>query len=125
MELACRKAARKLTFEYLEETGGNGWWGKNENKDFYENLTGKDNPWNWVRILHGGSPNAKQVIPGDHAGICECSMLEALLPGSIKMERLGRSGDWFAESAVHMSPDLGEKRIALSLEEFLPILRNE
>ena len=27
MELACRKAARKLIFEYLEETDGSGWWG--------------------------------------------------------------------------------------------------
>jgi len=125
MELACRKAARKLTFEWLEETAGEGWWGKRENKDFYENLRGKDNPWNWVRILHGHSPNAYAVLPGDHAGITECSELEAFFPGSIKLDRLNTEEDWFAESAVGMSAELGETCIATTMDEYLPLLRNE
>jgi creatinine amidohydrolase len=125
MELACRKAARKLVFEYLEETAGTGWWGKRENKDFYENLTGKDNPWNWVRILHSQAPSTHHILSPDHAGVCESSLLEALFPGSIKLDRLGLSRDWFAESAVEMSPELGEKCIAGTVEEYLHTLCNE
>ena len=41
MTLACMKAAKKLIMADLEKTGGYGWWGNNENKDFYENLKGK------------------------------------------------------------------------------------
>jgi len=125
MELACRKAARKLTFEYLEETGGYGWWGKRENKDFYESMTGKDNPWNWVRFLHGCAPEADAKYGSDHAGVYECSQLEALYPGSILLDRLGRTDDWFAESAKDTSAELGEAMIAETLRVYLPILRGE
>jgi len=125
MELACRKAARKLIFEWLEETDGEGWWGRRENKDFYENLRGKDNPWNWVRFLCTRSEKDIVIVPGDHAGIAECSCLEALFPGTIKLDRLDASEDWFAETAVGTSAELGERSIAAWLEEYLPKLRDE
>ena len=51
MTLACMKAAKKLIMADLEKTGGYGWWGNNDNKDFYENLKGNDNPWNWIRVI--------------------------------------------------------------------------
>lgn len=122
MELACRKAARKLIFEYLEETDGYGWWGRNENKDFYANLKGIDNPWNWVRILTGVArfpKNVKLEYGTDHAGIWECSLLEALLPGSIKYDRLKESTDWFAQSALDMSDEIGQGMVRRSVEEHI------
>ena len=125
MELACRKAARKLIFEWLEETDGEGWWGRRENKDFYENLRGKDNPWNWVRFLCTRSEKGIVIVPGDHSGIAECSGLEYLFPGTIKLDRLDASEDWFAETAVDTSAELGERTISAWLEEYLPKLRNE
>ncbi len=112
MTLACMKAAKKLTMEYLEEKGGYGWWGKNENKEFYENLVGNDSPWNWIRVIRLISDTTDDKFmqdQADHAGIYECSQLESLYPGSIKLERLKDSNDWFAESAKDMSVELGDQ----------------
>lgn len=120
MTLACMKAAKKLTFEYLDETKGYGWWGKNENKDFYENLSDEDNPWNWVRVILG---SAIADCPGDHAGIYECSELEYLYPGSIKLERLAESDDWFAESARDMSVELGQAHIEKTVDAIIKMIQ--
>lgn len=112
MTLACMKAAKKLTMEYLEEKDGYGWWGKNENKEFYEGLVGADSPWNWVRVIRlitDTTDDEKMKEQSDHAGFFECSMLESLYPGSVKLERLKDTDDWFAMSSVDMSVELGDK----------------
>lgn len=114
MELACRKAARKLIFEYLDDTKGYGWWGKNENKEFYSQMSAEDNPWNWIQVIGAGRnlvPNATAKWGGgDHAGRCECSMLEYLWPGTIKLDRLPETDDWFAQDSINMSHEQGQER---------------
>ncbi|MBE5868730.1 MAG: creatininase family protein [Lachnospiraceae bacterium] len=121
MALACMKAARKLIFEYLDETMGEGWWGNNENKDFYENMSAMDNPWNWIRVLNG-SDTAKEKLGGDHAGRKECSLLEYLFPGTIKLERLAETDDWFAQDAAQMSVEMGRQFVEYSLEDYIPMM---
>lgn len=126
MELACMKAARKLIFEYLEENDGYGWWGNNENKDFYENLKGIDNPWNWVRCLSGSktvSPEFYKKYPGDHAGKYECGGLEYLYPGTIKLERLKETDDWFAQNAVEMDVEKAKEKIEALTDEFIKLMK--
>lgn len=126
MELACMKAARKLIFEYLEENDGYGWWGNNENKDFYENLKGIDNPWNWVRCLSGSktvSPEFYKKYPGDHAGKYECGGLEYLYPGTIKLERLKETDDWFAQNAVEMDVEKSKEKIEALTDEFIKLMK--
>ena len=112
MGLACMKAARKLIFEYLDQTKGYGWWGKNENKEFYDKMSAEDNPWNWIRVFNctkGLSYNgierraAKHHLHGDHAGVMECSCLEYLYPGSIKLDRYNDCDDWFSRSSINMN----------------------
>lgn len=123
MTLACMKAAKKLTFEYLDETQGLGWWGNNANKDFYQNLSASENPWNWVRIIRGSS-----VVPGlsgDHAGIHECSSLEYLYPGSIKLERLSETDDWFTESAHDTSIEWGEERVTKIVDAIIKMTEEQ
>lgn len=125
MELACMKAARKLIFEYLEETRGQGWWGNNDNGSFYDSLKGMDNPWNWVRVITGGGRNADnkhKKTHGDHAGVHECSLLEALYPGSIKLDRLKDTDDWFAQSAKDMTREYGESEIEHTVEEHIKFI---
>lgn len=123
MTLACMKAAKKLTFEYLDETQGLGWWGNNDNKEFYSNLSATENPWNWIRVIRG---SADIGIPGDHAGKYECSSLEYLYPGSIKLERLSETDDWFAQSARDMSAELGKERVTISVDTIVKMMqRNE
>lgn len=120
MTLACMKAAKKLTFEYLDETKGYGWWGRNENQAFYDNLSDEDNPWNWVRVLLS---DRIADTPGDHAGIYECSGLEYLYPGTVKLERLSEADDWFAKSAKEMSVELGEKIVWQIVDRFVEMLK--
>ena len=120
MELACMKAARKLVFEYLDTTKGYGWWGKNENKEFYQQMSAEDNPWNWVKTIRSFSAEAKAIYGGgDHAGKVECSVMEHLYPGSIKLERLCETDDWFAQASAEMSAELGEKRVAKSVADYV------
>ncbi|MBE5867480.1 MAG: creatininase family protein [Lachnospiraceae bacterium] len=121
MTLACMKAAKKLTFEYLDETQGIGWWGNNANKDFYSNLSATENPWNWVRVIRCSAVAAG--YPGDHAGIHECSSLEYLYPGSIKLDRLSETDDWFAESAKDTSVKWGEERITKIVDTIVGIIK--
>lgn len=126
MELACMKAARKLIFEYLEETDGYGWWGNNENKDFYENLQGIDNPWNWVRCLGGPKTISKEFAkkhPGDHAGKYECAMLENLYPGTIKLDRLKDTDDWFAQNSIEMNVEKGKAKLEELTDEFVKLMK--
>lgn len=122
MTLACMKAAKKLTFEYLDETKGYGWWGKNENKEFYENLSAEDNPWNWIRVLRGVS---EANLPGDHAGKYECSDLEYLFPGTIKLERLSETDDWFAQSSLEMSLELGKSHMTQTVDAIIKMMQEK
>ena len=124
MSLACMKAAKKLIMAELEQKGGYGWWGKRENADFYENLSGSDSPWNKVRFV---------LIPetasfkgdSDHAGVVECSMLEYLYPGSIKLERHNATCDWFAESAVNTDINYGEKLVNDCVDDIIKIIKGD
>lgn len=126
MTLACMKAAKKLTMEYLEETGGYGWWGNNENKDFYEGLKGSDSPWNWIRVIRLSSDALKRTMPSarsDHAGVHECSLLESLYPGIIKMDRLKDTDDWFAETAKDTTKEYGDTRVDGIVRGILEIIK--
>lgn len=124
MTLACMKAAKKLIMADLETSGGYGWWGKRENADFYQNLKGSDSPWNKIRVIRipYTNPSAKE---GDHAGIHECSMLEALCPGSIRLDRLDTKEDWFGETAVDMSVAHGEKLVQTCVNDIVKMIKGE
>ena len=122
MTLACMKAAKKLIMADLEESQGYGWWGKKENKDFYANLSEKDSPWNRIRIVRVPyTKNSKGQ--GDHAGIYECSMLEALYEGSIKLERLQDADDWFAESAKEMNLSIGQEMVDIAVNDIVAMIK--
>lgn len=117
MTLACMKAAKKLTFDYLEDTQGRAWWGRNENQKFYEQLEGCDNPWNWITVLPAISKRAQEETGYDHAGKYESSILKALYPDTVKLERISDSDEWFIQSAKESSVEIGEKMISCSLRD--------
>ncbi len=118
---ACIKAGKKLTFQYLEQTKGFGWWGDNKNKEFYENLSAEDNPWNWIRVFNNAPKRLN--IPEDHAGKWECSYLEYLYPGSIKPERLSEADDWFAETASQMDVTAGEENMRIAVDGIIETIQ--
>ena len=118
MTLACMKAAKKLTMEYLEQTLGVGWWGSPEQSNFYETFRNDDSPWNWIRVLFRGSDR----IGGDHAGMKECSILKLLYPEAVKEERIPEAQEWFTKTAKDMSSELGEQILKDSLEKYMGII---
>jgi len=122
MELACMKAARKLVFEFLDTTKGYGWWGKNENKEFYQQMSAEDNPWNWVHTIRVATNTPKALAkhgPGGHADKNECATLEYLFPGTIKLDRLCETDDWFAQDAYLMNVESGKDYIEESVENYI------
>ena len=121
--LSCMKAAKKLTFEYLEETRGIGWWGDNSNLEFYENLDGGDDPWSWITVLPCISKEVQQATGYDHAGKYESSILSALYPETVLKERIKDSDEWFIQAAAESSRELGEKMVELCLADLREKIR--
>lgn len=119
--LACMKAAKKLTFEFLEQTRGIGWWGNNGNSKFYESLDSESDPWKWITVLPAISKEVQLATGYDHAGKYESSILCALYPETVVKERLNESDEWYIRSAVDGSTDLGQKMVDMCLEN----LRNK
>lgn len=119
MTLACAKAAKKLIMEYLEETRGKGWWGSNDFATYYDNLGGGDDPFSMIKVLSCMSTEAQNATGYDHAGKYETSILSALYPEAVKLERLKESDAWFIQSAYEASEELGMKMVEVSLKDLL------
>ncbi|MGI6335946.1 MAG: creatininase family protein [Clostridiales bacterium] len=120
MTLACMKAAKKLTMEYLEDTQGQGWWGSNRMAGYYDNLTDpSENPFNWIKTLPVMAPSVQHATGYDHAGKFESSILRALYPSAVKIERLPESDAWFIQSAGESSLELGLRMVNLSVEDLM------
>lgn len=117
MTLSCMKAAKKLIFAYMEETRGRGWWGSNDFATYYSELNDGASPWDWITVLPTMSAKVQQDTGYDHAGKYECSILRALYPDEVKLERLGESDAWFIQSAADSSPDIGEDMVCRALED--------
>ncbi|MCL2879835.1 MAG: creatininase family protein [Treponema sp.] len=119
MTLACMKAGKKVTMSFLEKTRGNGWWGSNKNAEYYAELDTGSNPFNWIKVLPCMSARAQALTGYDHAGKWECSLLSALRPEAVNLERLNQSDEWFIDSAKFASQEIGFEMIRLSLEDLI------
>ena len=123
MTLACHKAAKKLTMEYMEDTRGRGWWGSNDYADYYENLGSGDDPFSYIKVIPLISQEAQHKCGGfDHAGKFETSLLYALYPDHVSLEKTKENTEWFAESAKEASKELGEHMIKCTLEALEKII---
>ena len=116
MTLCYRMAAKRATMAYLEKTLGQGWWGSESYASYYDELEGENNPFNWIKVIPTMSTAVQNATGYDHAGKYECSILMALYPDSVKLERIDDIKHWFTESAREASPELGELMVEKSLE---------
>lgn len=116
MTLSYMKAAKRATMAYLEKTKGQGWWGSESYMDYYENLENEDNPFSWIKVIPTMSSSVQNATGYDHAGKFECSILMALYPDAVKLERLGDINHWFTKSAADANVDLGNEMVNLSLD---------
>ena len=116
MTLSYMKAAKRATMAYLEKTKGQGWWGSESYKDYYENLETDDNPFAWIKVIPTMSTAVQNATGYDHAGEFECSILMSLYPDAVKLDRIGDIEHWFTKSAANTNKELGDKMVELSLE---------
>ncbi len=123
MTLSYMKAAKRATMRYLEETQGKGWWGSENFADYYEALGSGDDPFSWIKVIPAMSAQVQNETGYDHAGKYECSILMALYPDAVKLERLGDIDHWFTKSAAEANAELGnemvEKSIAYLMEKIV------
>lgn len=116
MTLCYRMAAKRATMKYLEMTLGQGWWGSESYANYYEQLEGDNNPFNWIKVIPTMSTEVQNATGYDHAGKYESSILMALYPDSVKLDRIDDIKHWFTESAREANAELGEVMVQKSLE---------
>ena len=111
-----RTAAKRATMEYLEETLGEGWWGSESYANYYEQLEGANNPFTWIKVIPTMTTEVQNATGYDHAGEFESSILMALYPDCVKLDRIDDKKHWFTESARKANAELGKKMVELSLK---------
>ena len=117
MTIACHKAAKKVTMEYMEDTLGRGWWGSNSYADYYENLGTGDDPFSYIKVIPLIGKEAQHKCGGfDHAGKFETSLMLGTYPDHVDLSRLSRNTEWFAKSAEEASEELGHHMVNCTLE---------
>lgn len=117
MTIACHKAAKKVTMEYMEDTRGKGWWGSNDYADYYENLGTGDDPFSYIKVIPLIGAEAQIECGGfDHAGKWETSLMMGTYPENVDLSRCDRNTEWFAQSAKEASAELGEHMVNCTLK---------
>lgn len=117
MTIACHKAAKKVTMEYMEDTLGKGWWGSDSYADYYENLGTGDDPFSYIKVISLIGKDAQIKCGGfDHAGKWETSLLMGTWPEKVDLARCSQNTEWFAETAKQASVETGKHMLECTLE---------
>lgn len=117
MTIACHKAAKKVTMEYMEDTLGKGWWGSDSYSEYYENIGSGDDPFSYIKVIPLLSAEAQLKCGGfDHAGKWETSFMLGVYPENVDLNRCAQNNEWFAKSAVDASTETGEHMLGCALE---------
>lgn len=123
-DLAFKFAARQAIFAFLEKQRGEGWWGKAEMADYYARQSSGDDPFNWIKGHPLMTPEIIKNYPFDHAGQGETSLMLALCPQAVDMERLSTE-TWYTRDAAQATRELGEKGRDMILAHIREILGSE
>lgn len=121
-DLAFRFAAKQALFSLLEREMGEGWWGDEKMKDYYDKHSAGEDPFSWISVHPLMDEEAQKLFPIDHAGKQETSLMLAFCPEGVKRENIG-GGGWYAETAREASLEYGEKARAMILEKMRRILK--
>jgi creatinine amidohydrolase len=105
-DLAFKFGARQAIFAFLEKTRGEGWWGDSKMADYYAQQAGGADPFNWIKIHPLMTPETISQYPFDHAGEGETSLMMAICPEAVDMERFSAER-WYVESAARATAEKG------------------
>ncbi len=117
-DLAFRLAARQVAFRFAEQARGEGWWGRDEMRDYYGGAG--DDPFGWISVhpLMGEGMD----YPFDHAGVGETALMLAMAPETVDMARQPEGGAWYTASAAEADAALGARGVELILARLRKIL---
>lgn len=121
-DLAFRFAGRQAVFRFLEAERGEGWWGRNEMRDYYAQHDAGTDPFNWIRVHPLMTSEIVAEYPFDHAGIGETSLMMALAPDAVEAARIDENTGWYTETAQDASAELGERGVAMILDHLRRVL---
>jgi creatinine amidohydrolase len=107
-DLAFKFGARQAIFAFIEKTRGEGWWGDNEMANYYAEQSAGDDPFNWIKLHPLMTAATIAQYPFDHAGEGETSLMMALCPEAVDMQRFD-GGRWYVRSAANASPETGAR----------------
>jgi creatinine amidohydrolase len=117
MTIACHKAAKKVTMEYMEDTLGKGWWGSDSYENYYADLGTGDDPFSYIKVIPLIGAEAQIKCGGfDHAGKWETSLMMGTWPQNVDLSRCSKNTEWFAKSAVEASEENGKRMLGFTLE---------
>lgn len=117
MTIACHKAAKKVTMEYMEETMGQGWWGSDSYASYYEDMGSGDDPFSYIKVIPLIGAEAQIKCGGfDHAGKWETSLMMGTWPENVDLSRCAHNTEWFAQSACEASAETGKHMVDCTLE---------
>lgn len=120
-DLAFKFAARQAIFAFLERQRGEGWWGRAEMADYYEKQNSGSDPFNWIKGHPLMTADIIKTYPFDHAGQGETSLMLALCPQAVDMERLSTE-TWYTKDAGQATQALGEKGRDMILAQMRKVL---
>jgi creatinine amidohydrolase/Fe(II)-dependent formamide hydrolase-like protein len=116
-DLAFRFAGRRVIFDFLEKQEGEGWWGNEKRKSYYEG----DNPFDWIQVHPYRTEENSRKYPDDHAGKCETSVMQAMYPAMVDMTHFSDEM-WYARDAIDASPEYGKLIIETAAEDMKNVL---
>ena len=120
-DLSFKFGARQAIFKFLEKTRGEGWWGDDSMADYYAKQSSGDDPFNWIKGHPLMSAEIISQFPFDHAAKGETSLLMALCPQGVDMNKFSKDV-WYTESASEASSLLGKKGRDLILDHLRKVL---
>ncbi|MCM8804198.1 MAG: creatininase family protein [Candidatus Omnitrophica bacterium] len=123
-DLSFKLAAREVIFEFLERKYGEGWWGKEESKNYYNQHKKGIDPFSWIKILPFMDKETQKKYPIDHAGKQETSLMMTFCPEGVDMKRF-KEEKWYSREAKKASKDYGEKAKKEIVEKLKKLLRRE
>jgi len=122
-DLAFRLAARQIIFEFLEKERGEGWWGKDDMKNYYEQHRKQTSPFQWIQLHPFVDIETKKRITADHAGKNETSLMMAFCPEGVDMNRLDNE-KWYAQPARDANAEFGKRAKEEIIESLRKVLRS-
>jgi creatinine amidohydrolase len=119
-DLAFRLGARQAIMATLEAERGEGWWGAEAMRHYYDGGGadydgGGADPFRWIRLHPLLPPGPERAYPFDHAGQGETGLMLALAPETVAPDRMASNRHWYAETAPRATSEAGERGVRIIL----------